>query len=164
MGIARRFLLLGLTGCLCACWNGKDQYRKYEDEGHARSVPLIVYDFTSNNPTSFAAAPLGFAFVNTQTGQIDSVGLELAVCDTMGQVTQPVTIKLAGPFEPGASFVIAPMGPVDAKGHQEHVTIPHAIVASITVADATGIRRFEGKQVAQLLDSKIANYCVGRAM
>jgi len=149
---------------LVGCWNGKDQFRKYQDEGHARDVPLIVYDFTSNNPTSYAAAPLGFAFVNTQAGQVDSVELELAICNTMGQATQPVTIKLAGPFEPGASFVIAPMGPMDAKGHQEHVTIPHAIVTSITVADANGPRRFDGKRVADLLDAKIANYCIGRAM
>jgi hypothetical protein len=149
---------------LSACWNGKDQFHKYEDEGHARDVPLIVYDFTSNDPTSYAAASLGFAFVNTQAAAIDSLEMELSVCNTMGQATRPVSLKVSGPFDPGASFVIAPMGPVDARGHQQHVTIPHAVITAVSVTDASGTRRFETKQLADLLDSKIANYCIGRAM
>lgn len=152
------------TLALCACWNSKDQYRRYQDEGHVRNVPLIIYDFTSNNPTNYAAAPLGFAFMNTQAAVIDSVDMELGTCNTMGQMDRTVKLTLGGPFEPGASFVIAPMGPADAKGHQEHVTIPHAVVMSLIVGDASGVRRFEGKQVTQLLDGKIANYCIGRAM
>jgi hypothetical protein len=149
---------------LSGCWNGKDQFHKYQDEGHARDVPLIVYDFTSNDPTSYQAAVLGFAFVNTQAASIDSLELELSICNTMGQATRPLTLKLSGPFDPGASFVIAPMGPMDARGHQQHVTIPHAVVTSITVGDASGAHRFDGKRVADLLDAKIANYCIGRAM
>jgi hypothetical protein len=149
---------------LCACWNGKDQYRKYVDEGQARGVPIIVYDMTANNPSSYIPAALGIAFLNTQAKVIDSVSIELAICDTMGQSTRPVSLQLGGPFEPGASFVIAPMGPADAKGHQDHVIIPHSIVTSITVTDASGVRQFQGKQVVDMLDSKIANYCVGRAM
>ena len=158
-------LMLAMTmASLCACWNGKDQYRKYADEGRARGVPLIVYDITANNPSSYAPAALGLAFLNTQTTVIDSVSIELAICDPMGQSTHPVTLKLSGPFDPAASFIIAPMGPVDAKGNQDHVTIPHSVITSIIVTDASGTRSFEGKQVTDLLDGKIANYCIGRAM
>lgn len=164
MRLAWGVLLAAAALSLCGCRNGKEQFRKYQDEGHARGVPLIVYDLTSNNPTSYAAAPLGIAFLNTQSAPIDSVDMELGVCDTMGQAAHPVTLNLRGPFDPGASFVVAPMGPVDAKGHQEHVTIAHAVVTAITVTDAGGARRFEGKQVAALLDGKIANYCIERAM
>ena len=156
-----------VAATLCAlygCWNGRDQYRKYTDEGHARGVPLIVYDMTANSPSSFLPAALGLAFLNTQTAVIDSVSVELSVCDPMGQSTHPISLKLSGPFDPDASFIIAPMGPVDAKGHQDHVTIPHSVITSITVADASGTRRFTGKQVTDLLDGKIANFCLQRAM
>ena len=149
---------------LCACWNGKDQFRKYQDEGRANGAPLIVYAFTANDPTNYAPASLGFAFVNTQASPIDSIQLDISVCNTMGQAARPLTFKLSGPFDPDTSYGIAPMGPADAKGHQEHVIIPHAVVTAITVVDAGGTHRFEGQQVSGLLDSKIANYCIAKAM
>lgn len=159
-----RLLAAVSTLALCACWNGKDQYRKYQDEGHARNAPLIVYDFTANDPTRFVAEPLALAFVNTEAVRIDSIDLELAVCDTMGQTKRSVSLKLSGPFDPEASFIVTPMGPAEADGHQDHVVIPHAVITSVTVEDSAGSHSFEDKQVAALLDAKIANYCIRRAM
>lgn len=149
---------------LGACWNSKDQFRKYVDEGRANNAPIVVYAFTANDPTNYTPASLGFAFVNTQAAPIDSVELDISVCNTMGQATRPLTFKLGGPFDPNTSYGIAPMGPADAKGHQEHVTIPHAVVMAITVVDVGGRHRFEGPQLSGLLDSKIANYCIAKAM
>lgn len=164
VGMLRWLAVAPALLALCACLSSKDQFRQYMEEGRANAAPLIVYVFTANDPTNYTPASLGFAFVNTQAAPIDSVEMDISVCNTMGQATRPLTFKLSGPFDPNTSYGIAPMGPADAKGHQGHVTIPHAVVTAITVTDAGGTHRFEGQQVAGLLDGKIANYCIAKAM
>jgi hypothetical protein len=161
--LVRGGVLAAAVLALCGCWNGKDQYRKLVGEGHARQVPIIIYDITANNPADMYPVSLAFAFLNTQETQIDSVTISLAACDAMGQTPDPIPIVLSGPFEPHASFVINPVGP-DERGHQYHVFIPHAVVIAITVTDSSGTHEFTGKQVDALLDSKVANYCIARAM
>lgn len=163
-GVRRLLVLASLLG-LCACWNGRDQYRKFEEEGRARGVPLLIYDISSNDPHRFLDQdPLALAFLNTQDVRIDSVTLTLAVCDTMGQATLPREIRLDGPFEPKASFILSPMGPPDSAGHETRVMLSHMVITAVEVVDAGGTRRFEGKQVAALLDDRIANFCIARAM
>jgi len=152
-----------LALALAGCWNGKYQYRNFLEEGHVRQVPLIIYDITANDPHDPYPASLAIAFLNTQETPLESVTISIAVCDAMGQTPHPIPIALGGPFEPHASFVINPVGP-DERGDRYHVFLSHAVITAVTVTDAAGTHEFAGNQVDALLDSKVANYCIARAM
>ncbi|MGE5624919.1 MAG: hypothetical protein ACM3ZT_05150 [Bacillota bacterium] len=168
MGKKRRPVLrviaaMALT--LCGCWNGKDQYRKFEEEGRARGVPLLIYDISANDPHRFLdQEPLGIAFLNTQDVPIASITLTLAVCNTMGQAAQPRDIRLVGPFEPRTSFILNPMGPPDSSGNETHVMLSHMVISAVEITDASGKHSFAGREVGVLLDERVANYCIARAM
>lgn len=146
---------------LSGCWNGRSQFREFMDEGHARHVPLIVYDISANDPHHLYPEPFAIGFLNTQDQEIASVTLGIATCGIKAAAENPRTISLGGPFEPHASFVISPVGPADSSGEQYRMTSSHILITSIVVVDASGTRKFEGKDVAAFLDARIANFCAG---
>ncbi|HEX7965879.1 MAG TPA: hypothetical protein VF651_09195 [Gammaproteobacteria bacterium] len=150
---------------LCGCWNGKDQFRHYMEEGRAAHVPVVIYDISANDPRPGARQePLAVAFLNTQDAELDSVTLTIAPCDTMGQPGRTRDVAFNGPFEPAAAVVISTAGSAGEDGKQVPVALPHMVITAVEVTDATGRRRFEGKDLAALLDERIANFCTGRAM
>ena len=146
---------------LCACWNSKDQFRHFMDEGRADGVPLVIYDISANDAHHLYSQPVAVAFVNTQDAEIQSVVLTVAECDIKAAQTGPQTLNLGGPFDPDASFMIQPISKPDADGEQYHLQLSHMVINAIQVTDADGTRTFTGKDVAKLVDQRVANYCAG---
>jgi hypothetical protein len=146
---------------LCACWNGKSQFRQYMDEGHAQHLPIVIYDISANDPHHLYSEPVGVGFVNTDDQEIASVVLTVKVCGIKADTSAPWTLNLGGPFEPNASFVISPVTNPDAEGKQYPMVLPHVVISRVVVVDAAGTHTFEGKDVTGLLDRRIANFCAG---
>jgi hypothetical protein len=146
---------------LCACWNGKDQFRNYMEEGRAGGVPLVVYGISNNDSRHFQGQAVTIAFVNTQDQQIDSVKITVSECDVKASQLPPQNYTFVGPFQPDASFVVAPISLPDAKGQQFRPVNSHMVINSIEVDDASGVRIYAEKDVAKMLDRRIANFCIG---
>jgi hypothetical protein len=150
-----------LVLALCACWNGKGQFRHYMDEGRADSVPLVIYDISANDAHYLYSQPVAVAFVNTQDAEIKSVVLTVAVCGIKASQGTSSTLDLGGPFESDASFMIQPISDPDANGDRYHMVLPHVVITAIQVTDASGVRTYTGKDVTKLVDKRVANYCAG---
>ena len=146
---------------LCGCWNGKDQFRHYMEEGRANAVPLVVYDISANDAHFLYSQPVAVAFLNTQDQPLQSVVLTVATCGIKAAQEKTFTLNLGGPFEPDASFMIQPISDADANGNQYHMELPHVVIDAIQVTDANGTRTYTGKDVARLVDKRVANYCAG---
>lgn len=146
---------------LCGCWNGKDQFRHYMEEGRANGVPLVVYDISANDAHYLYSQPVAVAFLNTQDRPLQSVVLTVATCGIKAAQDKTFTLNLGGPFEPDASFMIQPISDPDANGNQIHMELPHVVITAIQVVDADGTHTYTGKDVAKLVDKRVANYCAG---
>ena len=156
----RRLAIGMLLACaLTGCWNAQDQYRAYLEEGRSRNVPLIVYDISANDPHHLYPQSFAIGIVNTQDRDIDSVKITVAICGTKAEALHPETLDLGGPFEMHTSSVLSVLSEPDANGKQYRLVLSHVLITAITVTDSAGIRTFEGKDVAALLDPKIANFC-----
>jgi len=143
------------------CWNGKSAFRDYMDEGRANKMPILIYDISANDAHHIYSQPVGVAFLNTQDQEITSVVLTVAVCGIKASQGSTWTLDLGGPFAPDASFMINPVSKPDATGAQYHMELPHMVITAIQVVDASGTHKFEGKDVARLVDHRVANYCAG---
>jgi hypothetical protein len=150
--------------CLCACWNAKTQFRQYMEEGRANGVPIVIYDISANDPHHLYSQPVAFAFLNTQDREITSVVVTVSVCGIKASQEGSWTLDLGGPFEPDASFMIQPISSPDAAGKQYHLQLSHMVITGIVVEDAAGTHVYTGKDVAKLLDKRVANYCVADIM
>lgn len=146
---------------LGACWNGKDQFHHYMDEGRADGVPLVIYDISANDARYLYSQPVAVAFVNTQDAVIKSVVLAVAECGIKAGQVNLRTMSLEGPFDQDASFLVQPVSLPDADGKQYHMQLSHMAILSIQVTDASGVRTFSGKDVGKLIDKRVANYCAG---
>lgn len=158
----RRLMIGTLLICsLCACWNTKDQYQAYMEEGRSRDVPLIVYDISANDPHHLYPETFAVGIVNTQDRDISSVKMMVATCGIKAEAVYPWTIDLGGPFQAHTSAVLNVLGPPGKSGKQYLLVTSHLLITAIVVTDGTGTRTFKKKEVAALLDPKIANFCAG---
>jgi hypothetical protein len=149
---------------LCGCWNSKSAFREYMGEGRANQVPILIYDISANDAHHIYSQPVGVAFLNSQDQEITSVVLTVAVCGIKASQGSTWTLDLGGPFQPDASFMINPVSQADATGTQYHMELPHMVITAIRVVDASGARDYTGKDVAKLVDKRVANYCAGDVM
>ncbi|HEY3646124.1 MAG TPA: hypothetical protein VGM16_12370 [Gammaproteobacteria bacterium] len=161
MTAAAKALVAASLLMLCACWNGKDQFHRYMDEGRANGVPLVIYDISANDAHRLYSQPVAVAFVNTQDAEIQSVVLTVSICGIKASQNGSWTLNMGGEFGPDASFMIQPISNPDANGNQYHMELSHMVITSIEVKDAGGTRTYSGKDVSKLIDGRVANYCVG---
>lgn len=146
---------------LCACWNGKDQFHHYMDEGRTNGVPLVIYDISANDARYLYSQPVAVGLVNTQDTEIRSVVLTVAECGIKAVQGEPKSVTLDGPFEPDAASLVQPVSLPDADGKQYHMQLSHMVINAIQVTDASGVRTYSGKDVGRLVDKRVANYCAG---
>ena len=144
---------------LSACWNGKDQFHHYMEEGRANGVPLVIYDMSNNDARYLYPQPVVVAFVNTQDQEIKSVVLTIAKCSIKAGQEEEETLTLDGPFGQDSSSVVQPISEPDADGKQHDVELPHVVINAIEVIDGSGTHSYTGKDVGKLIDRRIANYC-----
>ena len=156
---ARGLLMAGAMLALCACWNGKDQFHHYMEEGRANGVPLIIYDISNNDARYLFPQPVVVAFVNTQDQEIKSVVLTVAKCSIKAGHEETGTLTLDGPFGADSSSVVQPISEPDADGKQHELELPHVVINAIEVVDGSGAHSYTGKEVGKLIDGRIANYC-----
>jgi|SRR5690242_9190159 len=161
MKTVRKALAMAPLLALCACWNGKDQFRHYMEEGRANGVPLVIYDISANDPHHIYSQPVAVAFLNTQDQEIRSVVLTVAICGIKAAQEGTWTLNLGGSFEPDSSFMIQPISDSDAEGRQFHMQLSHMVIKAIQVTDAGGVRTYTGDDVTKMVDKRVANYCAG---
>lgn len=154
-------VLAASLAVLCGCWNGKDQFRHYMEEGRANGVPLVVYDISANDAHFLYSQPVAVAFLNTEDQPLQSVVVTVATCGIKAAQDKTYTLNLGGPFEQDASFMIQPISDADAHGDQYHMQLPHVVITAIQVTDAGGTHTYTGKDVVKLVDKRVANYCAG---
>lgn len=154
--------VVGLS--LSGCWNSKAQFQVFLQEGQARGVPLIIYDISANDPQHLIPEAFAVALLNTQDKEISSVRLSVSICGSKAAATGPQSIDLGGPFAPHAAAILSLLSDPDKSGHRQRMVTSHLLITAIMIEDAAGTRKFEGENVAPLLDPKIANYCATRGM
>lgn len=160
----RTWIFAVISLSLSGCWNSKAQFQVFLQEGQARGVPLIIYDISANDPQHLIPEAFAIALLNTQDKEISSVKLSVAICANKAAATNPQSIDLGGPFAPHTAAILSLLSDPDASGHRQRMVISHLLITAVTVEDAAGTRKFEGEEVATLLDPKIANYCATRGM
>ena len=131
------------------------------EEGQSRQVPILIYDISNNDPRHFQGMPVAVAFVNTQDREIASVRFTVSICATKASQVHTQGYAMEGPYPAGASFVVAPISLPDATGEQYRPVNSHMVINEVEVTDDAGTHSFTGKDVAKMLDDRIANYCLG---
>jgi hypothetical protein len=134
-------------------------------EGKSRNVPLFIYH-TSWNSQRFDGGKMMVGLVSFDDRPIESILLSVSPCGNKGEVLAPKSLVIGGPFKRGLIYATFPAWPFNYADTwhvpdpaEYSTTTDHLMIKAVTIEYEDGTREVHDKDVAQLLDKSISNFC-----